>query len=295
MSGDCCHPTAIQICLACACSPPGRPLAAATIAEAGVSEGTILDWGVGTTGAVNRRTGVVHAPPTLPDWEIPLRDRLERRTGKNVIVGNDASVAAIAEWQYGAGQGTRDLIYITVSTGIGGAILVDGRLLLGRDGAAGEIGHMTVEAGGPVCVCGNPGYLEALASGTAIARMAREQLEAGADTALRLAGSPVAAADVVGAAQAGDRVAREIMGLAARALGIGVASLINLFNPEIVVIGGGVAQAGPLLLEPMQAVAMQRSLPSAGRNVRFVLAQFGDDAGLIGALVLATDAISSIE
>ena len=254
-------------------------------------EDTILAWGVGTTGAVDRRTGVVHAPPTLPNWEIPLRNRLERRTGKPVIVGNDANVAAVAEWRYGAGRGTRDLIYITVSTGIGGAILVDGRLLLGRDGAAGEVGHMTVEADGPLCVCGNPGHLEALASGTAIARMAREQLEAGTDTALRLAGSPVTAADVVDAAQAGDRVAREIVGRAAGALGIGIASLINLFNPEIVVIGGGVAQAGQLLLEPMQAVAIQRTLPTAGRNVRFALAHFGDDAGLIGALALASEAI----
>ncbi len=254
-------------------------------------------WGVAAPGPVDRHDGSIYDPPNLPGWRtVPLRALLEERTGKPVAVGNDANLAAVAEWRHGAGMGSNDMVYLTVSTGVGGGVIAGGRLLVGRRGAAGELGHMTVEVDGPPCGCGNRGDLEALTSGTAIARMARDELarDARVDTTLRVYGDRVTAIDVVAAARSGDALATAIMVRAATALGAGVVNIVNIFNPEVVVIGGGVAQAGALLFDPVRAAVATHAMRLPAMDVRVEPAHFGDNAGLIGAVSLAAGALEMI-
>jgi len=260
--------------------------------RAGVSPDAVEGWGVAAPGPVDRHDGSVYDPPNLPGWRtVPLRALLSERTGKLVRVGNDANLAAVAEWRHGAAVGANDVVYLTVSTGVGGGIIAGGRLLVGRRGAAGELGHMTVDLDGPACRCGNRGDLESLCSGTAIARMAREALDAGSDTTLRALPRAVTAIDVVVAARQGDAVAAGIVARAATALGAGVVNIVNIFNPEVVVIGGGVAQAGPLLFDPVRAAVAARAMRLAALDVRIAAASFGDNAGLVGAVSLAAGAL----
>ncbi len=261
-------------------------------ARAGVAPDDVRGWGVAAPGPVDRRDGSVYDPPNLPGWRtVPLQALLEERTGKPIRVGNDANLAAVAEWRHGAAIGANDVVYLTVSTGVGGGVIAGGRLLVGRRGAAGELGHMTVDLNGPPCRCGNRGDLEALCSGTAIARMARETLETESDTALRALPAPVTAVDVVAAARQGDVVAGDIIARAATALGAGVVNIVNIFNPEVIVIGGGVAQAGPLLFEPVRAAVAAHAMRLAALDVRIASAHFGDNAGLVGAVSLAAGAL----
>jgi len=265
--------------------------------RAGVHLEAAARWGVAAPGPVDRHDGSIYDPPNLPGWRtVPLRALLEERTGKPVAVGNDANLAAVAEWRHGAGMGSNDMVYLTVSTGVGGGVIAGGRLLVGRRGAAGELGHMTVEVDGPPCGCGNRGDLEALTSGTAIARMARDELtrDPGVDTALRVYGDGVTAIDVVAAARSGDALATAIMVRAARSLGAGVVNIVNIFNPEVVVIGGGVAQAGALLFDPVRAAVATHAMRLPAMDVRVEPAHFGDNAGLIGAVSLAAGALEMI-
>lgn len=261
--------------------------------RAGVAVDEVEAWGVAAPGPVDRYDGSVYDPPNLPGWHtVPLQKILSEHTGKVVRVGNDANLAGVAEWRHGAGVGANDVVYLTVSTGIGGGVIAGGRLLMGRRGAAGELGHMTVDIHGPLCNCGNRGDVEALASGTAIARMANETL---ADdtvvSTLRDQWPHVTAIDVVAAAQRGDTVAAEIVGRAADALGAGVVNIVNIFNPEVIVIGGGVAQAGSLIFEPVRRAVTTHAMRLAARDVRIEPAHFGDNAGLIGAVSFAAGAI----
>ncbi len=261
-------------------------------ARAGVAPDAIEGWGVAAPGPVDRRDGSVYDPPNLPGWHtVPLQALLEECTGKRIRVGNDANLAAVAEWRHGAAVGAADVVYLTISTGVGGGIIAGGRLLVGRRGAAGELGHTTVDLNGPPCRCGNRGDLESLCSGTAIARMARETLEADGETSLRALSTDVTAVDVVAAARAGDVVAGDIIARAAAALGAGVVNIVNIFNPEVVVIGGGVAQAGPLLFEPVRTSVAAHAMRLAATDVRIAPAHFGDNAGLVGAVSLAAGAL----
>lgn len=245
--------------------------------------------GVGVPGPVNPWTGVVASAPNLPGWrDVPFKQILEAALDLPVHVGNDANLAALGEHAYGAGRGDDDLIYLTVSTGIGGGIIADGRLVLGTAGLAGEPGHMTILPDGPACNCGNHGCLEVLASGTAIGREARRRIAAGEATAL--AQQPidtVDAAAVARAAQAGDPLAADVFGAAMAYLGIGVASLFHLFNPRSVIIGGGVANAGDLLFLPVREAVRRRCMPAYRHDTRIVPAKLGDDVGLLGAAALA--------
>ena len=261
--------------------------ASAACARAGLTLDDIAAWGVAAPGPVDR-DGTIYDPPNLPGWRtVQLRALLQEQTGKSVTVGNDANVACVAEWRHGAARGANDVVYLTVSTGVGGGIIAGGRLLMGRRGAAGELGHMTVDYHGPACNCGNRGDLESLCSGTAIARMAREEIARGRHIAIAATAESITAVDVVAAAQAGDAVAAEIMERAAVALGAGAVNIVNIFNPEVIVIGGGVAQAGPLLFEPVSAAVSRYAMRLAVQDVRIVPAQFGDTAGLVGAVSLA--------
>jgi glucokinase len=252
-----------------------------------------LRIGVGAPGPLNPRKGVVLEAPNLPGWkDIPLQETLEAEFGCPVAIGNDANVAALGEWHFGAGKGTRNLIYLTISTGIGGGVIADGRLLLGAEGLAAEIGHMTVDPDGPRCGCGQVGHLEAIASGTGIARRAKELLAQGRESTLQELepdGESLTAVQVGEHARAGDPLALEVIEYAGRAIGRQLADLAHVFNPEIFILGGGVSQLGPLLFDPVREALRSHVMhPAYVRDLLVVPAALGDDAGLIGAMVLAT-------
>lgn len=267
--------------------------ARAVMADGGVSAQDVAGVGVGAPGPLDPETGVVFEPPNMEGWyNVPLAALLHERFGLPVFVENDANAAALGEWWVGAGRGVHDLIYLTVSTGIGGGIIIADALVRGVSGTAGEVGHMTIDVDGPPCLCGrSTGCLEVLASGTAIARMAREAVAAGRPTALRrTAGGDVAslgARHVAEAARAGDSLAVEIFERAATSLGVGVANLLNLFNPRRIIIGGGVSKAGDLLFGTVRRVATARAFERPARDAEIVPAALGDDVGAVGAAAVA--------
>jgi glucokinase len=231
----------------------------------------------------------------MPGWDrFPLKDLLQQELGLPVYVGNDANLAGLGEHRYGAGRGVSHLVYLTVSTGIGGGVIVAGKLLLGADGLAGEVGHMTLEAQGPRCNCGNTGCLEALAAGPAVARQGAAALNRGESPGLSALAHGqaelVTAKTVVEAARNGDVVARSVVDRAGFYLGVGVVNLIHLFNPQLVVIGGGFAiGAGEMLFEPVRRAVEERVMPPFRQALRIVPAALGDDAGLMGAAALALE------
>lgn len=253
------------------------------------AEGADLKIGVGAPGPLDPRKGIVFEAPNLPGWEnIPLQQRLASHFGCPVGIGNDANLAALGEWCHGAGQGADNVIYLTISTGIGGGIITDGHLLLGAHGLGAELGHIVVQPGGPLCGCGRRGHLEAVASGTAIARRAAERLAEGDESTLQSLGGQVTAVDVGQAAQDGDALALEVIQEAAGFIGVALADFAHTFNPEVFVLGGGVSQLGDLLFDPIR-----RSLKASIMHriylegLRITPAALGDDSGLVGAMVLA--------
>jgi glucokinase len=251
--------------------------------------GTIKGIGIGAPGPVDPWAGVIHTPPNLPGWDgVPLKRMFEEKFDIPTQVANDANLAAVGEHRYGAGRGLADVIYVTASTGIGGGIIANNQLLLGHRGYAGEIGHMTISMNGPRCGCGNAGCLEALASGTAIARRARELVSTSEDTKLRLiAPTEITAKVVAEMANQGDQLARQIFQEAAVALGTGMANLALLFNPQRIIIGGGLSKAGPLLWDTMLETVRARAMAPCQEDLEIVPAGLADDAGLFGGLALA--------
>ncbi|MGA9531862.1 MAG: ROK family protein [Anaerolineales bacterium] len=250
-----------------------------------------LRIGVGAPGPLDPRAGVVLEAPNLPGWvDIHLKERLKDHFDCPVAIGNDANLAALAEWKHGAGRGTDNLIYLTISTGVGGGVICDGHLLLGARGIAAELGHITVVPGGPLCGCGQRGHLEAVASGPAIARRAQALLDGGANSSLAEHNGELTATDVGHAAESGDVLAIQVFDEAAAYLGQAMANFAHLFNPQIFILGGGVAQVGPLLFDPTRA-ALDRQImdPSYLEGLRIEPAALGDDAGLIGAMTLAAE------
>ncbi len=243
---------------------------------------------VGTPGFIDARRGVIIKAPNVSGWEqLPLRKILQERTGLRTALGNDANLAALGEWQFGAGQGHSHLLYITISTGIGGGVIMDGHLLEGYQGLATEMGHITVQPDGPVCGCGRPGHLEALAAGPAIARYVQERIAAGVPTSLTL-DTARSAKEINQAALAGDALAREAFGMSARWVGRAIADYLHLFNPSIVILGGGVSRSGEHFLGPLRATLEQSVMsPEYLKDLTITRAALGDDAGLLGALALA--------
>ena len=248
---------------------------------------------IGAPGPINPFTGIVHVAPNLPGFvEMPLRDRIHELFHVPVVVGNDANLAGLAEWRFGSGRGHNDLIFLTISTGIGGGVISGGHLLLGSKGLAGELGHVSVDESGEVCQCGNIGCIESIASGTGLVRQLRQRLQNGeASQALELAGGDLDALNVEimeQAAKAGDAIVRQIFQRSFRALGLSIVSLLHVFNPSLVVIGGGVSNLGDALFEPARATVRQHAM-----NKRFlcpiVRAELKGDVGLLGALALALD------
>ncbi len=254
----------------------------------------IAGIGVSSPGPLDPWRGVVLWTPNLPGWEnVPLADQLSEATQRPVFLGNDANLAALAEHRCGAGQGYSDLVYITVSTGIGGGILCGGQLVLGQGGVAGEVGHMVLKPDGPACNCGRRGCLEALASGTGIARAAQAAVLAGKPTRITALVDGdlerITARLVHQAADEGDDVAVAVFREAGRYLGIGIANLMCLLNPGVVIIGGSVAKAGELLFEPMEAT--RREQVDEVYWCPVVPAVLGDDVSLIGAAILAREGL----
>jgi glucokinase len=249
--------------------------------------------GIACAGGVDAERGVVVTPsPAMPGWtNIPLGDILRERFGERTFIVNDASAAAFGEHLFGAGRGAADMVLFTVGTGIGGGIVVDGRLYLGARGGAGELGHMTIAAGGPVCRCGNTGCLEMLASGRAVERDAIARLRRGEDSLLNdiCHGNieDITAEQVGGAARRGDPLALAVLARAAEYLGIGMVNAVNIFNPEIIVIGGGMAGLGNLLIEPARRLVAERAFSISSRAVRIVTAQLGNEAGVYGTAAYA--------
>ena len=261
------------------------------ISEASAALGTprthCLGVGIGSPGPLNRDTGVVIFTPNLGWRDFPLRDRVQDAVRLPASLDNDANCATLGEWWLGAARGARHVVGLTLGTGIGGGLILDGRLHHGISDVAGELGHMTIDANGRRCGCGNYGCLEAYASGTAIAERARESLAGGEPSAMpQMVGgdlSKITAALVYGAAKEGDALAVEVVRDTAKFLGIGVANLLNAFNPEVVVLAGGVTQAGDALFEPMRAEVRRRAFKPAVDACRIVPGVL-PNAGVIGAI-----------
>lgn len=253
--------------------------------------------GVGAAGLVDVAAGVILGAPNLAYRDVPVGKTLEAELGLPAIVDNDANVAALAEAVYGAGRDAGDQIMVTVGTGIGGGIIIGGRLYRGHYGVGAELGHMVIDPDGPVCGCGNRGCWEAVASGTAIGRLARQRVEGGAGAGvLAAAGGRIEAitGELVGqAAVDGDAFARDVVEEIGRLLGIGLASIVNIFDPEVIVVGGGAAAGtGELLLGPARDAMTTHILGTAWRQpVRVVPAVLGNDAGIAGAAVLAREVV----
>jgi glucokinase len=263
-------------------------VAAETLAATGARRSQILGVGIGSPGPLSRATGVVIFTPNLGWSNFPLRDRIADAVQLPATLDNDANCATLGEWWLGAARGAQHVVGLTIGTGIGGGLILDGRLFHGVGDVAGEIGHTTIDANGRRCGCGNYGCLEAYASGPAIAERAREALAGGEPSAMPAAVggdlSRLTAATVYDAAQHGDRLAQEVVRETARILGIGIANLLNIFNPDVVVLAGGVTQAGDQLFEPMRAEVRRRAFKPAVDACRIVPGELQGNAGVVGAV-----------
>ncbi|MDD2200728.1 MAG: ROK family protein [Firmicutes bacterium] len=249
--------------------------------------------GVGSPGPLNKEKGTVVDAPNLKWKNVPVTSVVRAATGLPVYLENDANVAALAENRMGAGRGTKNMVYVTVSTGIGSGLILDGKLYSGITGAAGELGHVTMVPDGPMCGCGNRGCLESLASGTAIARRAKEAASrAAGDGILMAAEGKIENIDAVlvsSCAEAGDPMAVAILRNAFEYLGIAVANLVNLLNVEMVVIGGGVSNIGDVLFDTVRRVVGLRAFHFMAKDVEIVPAALGVDAGMLGAACYAME------
>jgi len=262
--------------------------------------GEIAAVGFGIPCLMDQRSGRGVIAVNLPLANVPFRDIMAERLGLPVFVDNDANMAALAEHRAGAARGTNEAVIMTIGTGIGGGLILRGELYRGGIGAAAELGHVVIDKDGPPCQgnCPNHGCVEALASGTALARealrVAQERPDSGLGRALA-DGRELAGPLVTELAHDGDDAAIEVLRTIGSNLGVAIASFVNIFNPEVVVIGGGVIAAGELLLAPARAEVTARALPPSKDEVRIVAAQFGVEAGMVGAAALAFDGLRARE
>jgi len=261
---------------------------AQTQSETGAERGDFLGVGIGSPGPLDRARGVVIVTPNLGWRDFPLRDEVSNRVNLPATLDNDANCATLGEWWCGAAKGGRNVVGLTIGTGIGGGLILDGKLYHGSSDAAGEIGHTTIDSTGRRCKCGNYGCLEAYTSGPAIADRARESLEGDADSImLSLVDGDVTritAQTVFEASKRGDRAALEVVRDTAHFLGVGISNLINIFNPDIFVIAGGVTQAGGLLFDPLRAEVRRRAFKPAVEACRIVAGALPLSAGVVGAV-----------
>ena len=271
--------------------PDATVAAAAALAEevcdaAGFPRDRLQGVGVTVPGLVKVESGLVATAPNLHWTEVPIRDMLAASLGVPVVVNNVTSASAIAESRVGVAKGVRSFVWAYVDSGVGAGIVIDGHVFSGTQGFSGEIGHCAVVAGGPLCSCGMRGCLETLVSGPAIVRAAEAALANGEQTSLRSV-SPLDQVAVANAARAGDAVALRIFASVGEHLGVGVSYLVNILDPQMIVLGGGVMEAGDLLLEGTRSSIGRHSLK--GSRIPVVVSALGDDAGLIGAVFAAID------
>jgi len=258
----------------------------------------VLAVGFGIPSLVDVRTGMAATTVHLPLQDVPFREVMAQRLGVPVAVDNDATAAMLAEHRHGAAEGTSTAALLTLGTGIGGGLVVDGRVVHGASGAAGEWGHMVVDVDGLRCTgaCPNYGCLETVASGSALGREALRVARDAPDSALGRAlteGREITGLLATELAHDGDAAARDVVALIGSYLGIGIANVVNILNPEVVVVGGGVIAAGDLLLEPARRIVAERALAPSRDDVRIVAAHFGDASGVIGSALLAMDLVAA--
>jgi len=263
-------------------------LAHASLADAGDPE--IDAVGISCGGPLDAEAGIVHRPLNLPDWDaVPIGPLAAEEFGVPAHLVNDATAGMIGEHRHGIARGTRDALYLTLSTGVGGGAIVDGRLHRGAAANGGEFGHVMVRPGGRVCTCGRRGCLEGYASGTSIALRAREAVAEAATPTLLSAFATVRAEDVVAATQSGDALARALWAETVEVVGQAVTDLVNTFEPEVVVLGGGVTRAGAMLLDPVRAHVARWAMPPAAAAVHIEFAALGEAVCVVGAAVHASD------
>jgi glucokinase len=265
--------------------------ARAAVADAGVSFSDIESVGISAPGPIDTVEGIITDPPNLSGWhDVPLGRLISERLGVPAVLENDANCAAVGEHRFGAGRGYRHMLYVTLSTGIGGGIIIDDELYSGATGAAGEVGHIALAYEGPVCGAGHVGCLEAFASGTSIARRAQELIDAGRlPRTARIAAQhpPLSAEDVYLAGQQGEEEAARIIDQTGRYLGMGLASLINTFNPQAIVLGGGLVNMGDALLGPAREAARVRSFEQAFNDVAILEWELGERGAALGAIAVS--------
>ncbi|HQV63993.1 MAG TPA: ROK family protein [Anaerolineales bacterium] len=244
--------------------------------------------GVSSPGPVDPHTGVIMVTPNIKEWrDFPITAKLTDHFGIPAYLDNDANLAGLAEWKFGAGRGHHNVLYLTVSTGVGGGVIINDQLLQGHHGLAAELGHTTIQADGPLCGCGQPGHLESFSSGTGIERFVAEQLKAGRESLLQPDKKNSAHA-ISEAAKQGDALSIEAYQNAGKYLGIGVANFLHAFDPSIVIFGGGVSQSGPLLFDSFHVSLKERVIHSRYlEGLVITRAELGDDSGLLGARALA--------
>ena len=247
----------------------------------------IVGIGVSAPGPLDTETGTALDIPTLRGFSnYPLRDELQRRLPFPVNLENDGIAAAIGEWQFGAGRGISNLVYVTVSTGIGGGAIIDGRVVRGRKGMAAHVGHMSIVRDGELCPCGNKGCFEAYASGTAFTKRAQTRAMECSETSLMRNGEVLDSRSVFAAARHGDSFANRLVDEEAEILGRGFTNLLHIFSPEIVIMGGGLSQQFERLRPGIQAYMARRAMP-AFRDIKVVRSALGQNSGLVGAAALA--------
>jgi glucokinase-like ROK family protein len=270
------------------------------IQEGGLSLKILNGIGIGVPGPVDFSVGSLVSPPIMPGWDrYPIIQTVQQWfPSSNVVVDNDVNVMALGEIYQGAGKGVDNLIFVKIGTGIGAGIICEGKIYRGSSGCAGDIGHIGVDKNGPLCHCGNKGCLEALAAGPAIASRSLTAAQAGKSPILlkyyENNGNVLRAEDVGNASREGDALAIEVIRESGQYVGDVLAGLVNFYNPEMIVIGGGVSNLGDLLLSSIRQSVLRRSLPLATRDLLIVFSEIGTDAGVIGAINLAMDNIFTL-
>jgi len=259
------------------------------LTKANVKASDVGAIGVCAPGALDIPNGIVLGSPNLKWHNVPLKKIIEDRFHIPTYFDNDANVAGLGENRFGAGIGSKHMLYMTVSTGIGGGIIIDGQIYHGSSFGAGEIGHITIDINGPRCGCGNYGCIEAIASGPAIARNAKEKLADHPESLLNQYAT-ITAKEVSEAANNGDAYAKEVIETAGRYIGATLSGLINTLNPDLIVIGGGVSNMGELLFNPIKDEVQKRAISSFVANLKIVPAKLGGEVGVMGAIALAQSA-----
>ena len=261
------------------------------LAQAGGPGLKVRGAGIAAAGAIDGQRGVVVHAPQLPRWhDVPLVALVRDAVGIDAVIGNDANLAALSEQRYGVARGVASVLYVTVSTGIGGGIVLDGQLHTGAHGFAGEVGHISVDAHGPYGRSSVPGAVESLASGTALARIASERMAQGAPSSMSGVPGTLTAQDVFAAFHAGDELARAVVHEGIHYLGIGLTTMVNILDPGMVVIGGGLSNEWDAYIAPAVALMRERSFAGMGKDTPVVPPALGVKAGALGAIALAVDA-----